>query len=240
MLPEVAVPDFPDQPESLAPAMSRIYEEYFAKPVLTGEDLDKTAQYAANAKRAELEKQVNSFDDYLKQLQIVITREDPESHADRLLQLVNKTNQFNLTTKRYSQQEMQEMLQDPGYRFFLYRVEDKFGDNGLVVLVIIKLPENNDHAGIPKVETFVMSCRVMGKQIENAVLQDVEKELLKAGYRQLEGMFIPTAKNMPVEKLYPNLGYETRDISENGTVVYRADLEHLPKREYRATMQIKE
>ena len=240
MLPEVAVPDFPDQPEGLAPAMSRIYEEYFAKPVLTGEDLDKTAQYAANAKRAELEKQVNSFDDYLKQLQIVITREDPESHADRLLQLVNKTNQFNLTTKRYSQQEMQEMLQDPGYRFFLYRVEDKFGDNGLVVLVIIKLPENNDHAGIPKVETFVMSCRVMGKQIENAVLQDVEKELLKAGYRQLEGVFIPTAKNMPVEKLYPNLGYETRDISENGTVVYRADLEHLPKREYRATMQIKE
>ena len=240
MLPEVTVPDFPKQVEELAPAMAGIYETYFAKPVLTGEDLGKTKQYMANAKRATLEKSAVSFESYLQQLQIVITRVAPEKHPDRLVQLANKTNQFNLTTKRYTVQEMQEVLEDPGQRIFLYNVSDKFGDNGLVALVIVRLPEDastDAENAVPEVEEFVMSCRVMGKQIENAILADVEQELRKAGHRQLTGIYIPTAKNQPVEKLYPNLGYEQYAVDEDGTTRYLADLSKLPAREYQALLK---
>ena len=224
MLPEVAVPDFPDKPEELAPAMAEIYKEYFAKPSITEEDRKKTAQYAANTARQELEKQAGSFEDYLKQLEIVMTRVSPEKHMERLTQLVNKTNQFNLTTKRYTQGQMAELLQEEGKRVYLYSVADRFGDNGIVAAVIVNLGagcvvsdrtadggETSDLPGLPGcpvVEEFVMSCRVMGKNIEYAIMEDVEADLRESGYVFLRGIYLPTAKNQPVAELYDRLGYQ--------------------------------
>lgn len=202
MLPQVAVPDFPERPEELCAAMAEIYREYFAKAYLTGEDLEKTKQYAQNAKRNELQKSAGSFEDYLKQLAIVMERVDAGAHAERLTQLLNKTNQFNLTTRRYTQAEIGQMVADPKKQIYLYRVEDRFGDNGLVAAVVVDLSQE-----VPEVTDFVMSCRVMGKNIEDAVLEDVEQSLYRQGYTKLLGSYLPTAKNKPVAGLYERLGY---------------------------------
>lgn len=202
MLPEVAVPDFPEKPEGLAPAMVSIYHEYFEKPALTAEDLEKTGQYAANARRVELQKGAASFEEYLEKLQIVLTRVSTEKHLQRIEALLNKTNQFNLTTRRHSLNELQQMLGDGDRRIFAYRVSDCFGDNGVVAVVIA------DVAGeVPVIEDFVMSCRVMGRNVEQGILEDVERELQAEGYERLRGLYRPTAKNRPVAELYPRMGY---------------------------------
>ncbi len=248
MLPEVAVPDFPDRPEELASAMVEIHREFFARPVVTREDREKTEQYAANAARRQLESRVGSFEDYLEQLAIVISRVEPGKHVERLTQLLNKTNQFNLTTKRYTQREIAEILQAEERKVYLYRVADRFGDSGIVAAVIVDLDEQ------PFVEEFVMSCRVMGKNIEYAIMEDVESDLRESGYTFLTGAYLPTAKNQPVAELYDRLGYERldgptescgnlkhekRDTSEAASdnlteKRYRLELAKAPKRNYRA------
>ena len=121
-LPQVVVPDFPDRPEELASAMADIYHAYFEKAFVTAEDLKKTRQYAENAKRSQAMEQAVSFEDYLKQLKIVITKVDASEHIERLVQLVNKTNQFNLTTKRYEMSEMQKIVTDTNKRVYLYKI----------------------------------------------------------------------------------------------------------------------
>lgn len=209
LLPEVTVPEFPDRPEELAAAMAEIYSRYFKKPVITAEDREKTAQYAANAARRRVEKSALSFEEYLEQLGIVVTRVSPGKHLERLAQLVNKTNQFNLTTRRYTRKQLAELLEDEKKKVYLYSVADRFGDNGVVVAVIVDLKE-------AVVEEFVMSCRVMGKRIEYAVMEDVEQDLHRLGLKSLTGVYIPTGKNRPVAELYDRLGYRRLPMQTDG------------------------
>lgn len=230
MLPEVAVPDFPERAEELPEMMRQIYRTYFESAYLTKEDLEKTEQYIGLAKREAFRKETVSFSDYLKGLQIKITRVREKEHLERLHQLVNKTNQFNLTTKRYTEQEMADIIADEKMRVFAYRVSDRFGDYGITAIVIVNLRE------VPVIEEFAMSCRIMGKQIENAVLYAVEQELREAGYSVLKGIYIPTAKNKPVEKLYPSLGYLERERDADGKIWYTIDLKEIPAREFEAEM----
>lgn len=230
MLPEVAVPDFPEKPEELAGAMAEIYREYFEKPAVTGEDLARSAQYAANAERNRLREETGSFEDYLRRLEIVVTREVPGKHVERLLQLVNKTNQFNLTTRRYTREELEGLLADTGRRVYLYSVADRFGDNGIVAAAVAAAEGRT-----AVLEEFVMSCRVMGKNIEYAILDDVEEDLRSRGTEFLRGIYIPTAKNRPVEKLYEQLGYCRTDRGAGGEAeetaeVYELRLEGKPER----------
>lgn len=230
MLPQVVVPDFPAKPEELAGAMAAIYATYFDKAVLTAEDAEKTKQYADNAKRNQLQKSVGSFADYLRQLEIVMERVDAEANIERLIQLVNKTNQFNLTTKRYTQTEMQQVLADEKQNVYLYRVEDRFGDNGIVAAVIVDLGGEG-----PQIEEFVMSCRVMGKNIEDAIIEDVERDLIAMGYERLQGIYFPTAKNKPVAELYDRLGYARIGevtAEEAVGVLYELDLHDATPREH--------
>ena len=255
MLPEVAVPDFPGKPEELAPAMIAIYREYFEKASVTKEDLEKTESYAANARRSRLQGQTADFGEYLKLLKIDIIREDPNANVERLTQLVNKTNQFNLTTIRYDQSKMQDILQNENKKVFLYRVTDCFGDNGIVAAVIVALDGDRTADGtlttsggvgvdarpatgsIPAIEELVMSCRVMGKNIEYAIVEDVENQLEEAGYTGLAGKYIPTAKNKPVEQLYENLGYKIVNQTDEGVKNYAIDLANRPKRVYYAKIR---
>ncbi len=235
LLPEVVVPDFPEKAEDLASAMTEIYREYFEKSSLTREDLEKTAQYAANAKRSGMQAAAASFEDYLKQLSIVVTRVKSCEHVERLTQLVNKTNQFNLTTKRMEQSEVQSLLKDEHKCVYLYRVSDCFGDNGVVAAVIV------DIRNVPVIEEFVMSCRVMGRNIEYAIVTDVEEDLRARGFTCLRGIYLPTAKNKPVERLYEQLGYqrvagEPEKDSITGDI-YEISFSTAPKREYYVTMK---
>lgn len=235
MLPQVAVPDFPDRPEDLAPAMAEIYRVYFAKPYLTAEDMEKTAQYAANTARTQFQETAENFEDYLKKLEIVAVRVKPERHIERLVQLVNKTNQFNLTTRRYTHAQVEELVRDPMKRVYLYNVSDRFGDCGIVAAAVVDCGKE-----IPVIEELVMSCRVMGKNIEYALAEDIEEELRKSGYRRLKGVFLPTAKNSPVEGLYGKLGYEKTADFPQGGAEYEILLEKAPIRMYYVEMRREE
>ncbi len=220
MLPQVTVPEFPEAPEDLPRAMTAIYRAYFEKPYVTKEDTERTRQYAENAKRLELQQSAVNFESYLKDLEIVAERVDAKDHMERLLQLVNKTNQFNLTTVRYTAEELQELVSDDAHKVHLYRVEDKFGDNGIVAVLIVKL-EGQEAV----IEEFTMSCRVMGRNIEHAIMDAVEQELRRSGVKTLKGSYIPTAKNAPVAELYPALGFECcGSIPCRDGHIYRRDI----------------
>lgn len=237
MLPQVTVPDFPEKAEDLAPAMAEIYRKYFAKPVLTKEDLEKTAQYAANSKREQLKTGAGSFEEYLKQLQIVITKEDVVANKERLLQLLNKTNQFNLTTVRHTSEDLQQMMDDPKKKIYLFRVEDRFGDNGIVAALIADINKT------PIIEEFVMSCRVMGRNVEQAILDLVEQDFVDCGFTECIGLYQATAKNTPVAGLYKGLGYEKISVDKGGasenehTERYRISLADKLKRIYEAVIR---
>lgn len=226
-LPQVTVPDFPDRPEELTEAMVRIYRQYFEQAAVTSEDRQKTRQYAENAKRSALKTQALDFASYLRQLAMEISRESPEANSERLTQLVNKTNQFNLTTKRYEPSAMQRLLQDAGKRVYLYRVKDCFGDNGIVAAVIVDLTE-----AVPMIDTFVMSCRVMGRNIENAIIEDIERELYRQGYTSLRAKYLPTAKNRPVENLFEKLDYRILAADKTGEKLYEITLAPDRRRDY--------
>lgn len=249
MLPQVAVPDFPERPEQLATAMTEVYREYFAKSSVTEEDRNKTLQYAANAERVKLQGALGNFEDYLRNLEIVVTRVEPKKHMERLLQLMNKTNQFNLTARRYSQAQMAELLEDGCKRIYLYGVSDRFGDNGIVAAAVVDCgaapgggtaPGCNaaqDFSAVPVLEDFVMSCRVMGRNIEYAVVEEIEADLRESGYQYLRGRYVPTAKNEPVAGLYERLGYERLDLAGGDGIVYEIGLACTPKRMYYVRME---
>ncbi len=227
MLPGVAVPDFPERPEDLAVAMGEIYGKYFAKPSVTREDLEKTAQYAANAERRKLQDGAGSFEAYLKGLEIKAVRVKPEEHMERLTQLMNKTNQFNLTTRRYTLGQIGGLLQDREKRVYLYQILDRFGDNGVTVAAVA------DCSGkIPVLTDLVMSCRVMGKNIEFAIVEDIEEDLQRSGYERLRGIYIPTEKNAPAADFYRKLGYEKTADGALGREEYELCLADAPKRMY--------
>ncbi len=216
MLPEVVVPDFPEKPEQLASAMVKIYKKYFQRATVTAEDLDKTNQYVAQTMRNNMERKAIDFETYLEQLQIEIIPEDPQKNIGRFTQLVNKTNQFNLTTVRYTHVELQHVLENPSKKVYLYRIKDCFGDNGIVVAVIVGM----EFGTLPIIEEFVMSCRVMGKHIEYQIIELIEKDLANNGIHGLCGIYIPTNRNMPVENLYERAGFTLEKVKENGTKIF--------------------
>lgn len=226
MLPEVAVPDFPDRPEKLPEAMAGIYRTYFEKLAVTEEDREKTAQYAANARRQEMREQTADLADFLRTLEIRIRVEDAGQNRERLYQLVNKTNQFNLTTVRYDREQLADCIRRTDRLVRLYRVTDRFGDNGIAGAVIVALAGDT-----AQIEEFVLSCRVMGRRIEYALIDRLERELCRLGYVYIEGTYIRTPKNRPVEQLFDQLGYE-RVSDTDKERHYRRALAEPVEREY--------
>ena len=225
MLPQVCVPKFPDNAEELTDFITEIYHKYFEKPVVTSEDANKTEQYKLNLKRMELQKSSVDYNGYLDSLKMKMQRVDPIKNKERLLQLMNKTNQFNLTTKRFTEQELSEILHDEKKEVFLYDVSDKFGDNGIVAAVIV---EYSKEAVIIE---FTMSCRVMGRKIEDAIIKQIETTVKNKGYNNLVGLYKPTEKNKPVENLYTSFGYKIKKTYDNGIREYSYDLNDELKRD---------
>lgn len=217
-LPEVIVPEFPKNINKLPDVMVDIWKKYFDKPMLTKEDLNKTEEYRANNERNELKHNTADFNDYLKKLDIVLKRVSPEHHTARIAQLLNKTNQFNLTTVRHSLNELLDMMADKNYDIFTYNVSDRFGDSGVVAVVIVK---NSDHEVF--IEDFVMSCRVMGRKIENAIIDDIEDYYRKKKVQIINSKYVKTDKNFPVSELFDSLNYSIVSNS-GGEKKYKLDL----------------
>jgi FkbH-like protein len=179
--------------------------------------------YAEQRQRAELEQSAASVEDYYYSLQMVaeVAPVTPASIA-RVAQLTQKTNQFNLTTKRYTEADIAALSAAPNWRVYSLRVTDRFGDNGLVGVAIV---ENRGESW--DIDTLLMSCRVIGRTVETAFLAVIAEEATRAGAHALTGWFIPTKKNAPAAGFYRDHGFQCADENEDRTL-WRRDLREEP------------
>lgn len=207
--PEVVVPDFPDQPYKLASFFQEVYHNYFLPYKLTAEDQVKTDQYRANSVRAESSKSFSSIEAYLLSLQTVISISQADAfNMPRIAQLTQKTNQFNLTTKRYTEFDISK-LNDEGNLIFCASVSDRFGDNGITAAGIILL---KDHVAC--IDSYLLSCRILGREIEVALIKTVLNYLFWQGINTIESQYIPTLKNKQTANFYEKMGFNAKALSD--------------------------
>jgi FkbH-like protein len=200
-LPEVIVPEISGEPSESIAALERGL--YFQAIRLTSEDLTRGASYRAGAKQELLRQRGAGLDQYLTDLCMQIEHGPVEADTCvRVTQLINKTNQFNLTTKRYSQEEVNRRMISPDFWFRWYRLRDRFADHGLIGVL---LAERTDREWT--VETWLMSCRVIGRGVEAFMFRDMVECARRSGADRLRAHYIPTAKNNLVEDLLPRFGF---------------------------------
>lgn len=202
LLPQVAVPELPEEPSYFARTLAAA--GYFEAVSFAPEDLNRAGFYQDNARRATLQKQAGNVDAYLASLDMVITFEpfDATGRA-RIVQLINKSNQYNLTTRRYTDPEIQAAENDPQVFTLQVRLADIFGDNGMISVVICRPGE----AGVWEIDTWLMSCRVLGRKVEHMVLRETLEHARAAGIRKLSGTYRPTERNKLVADHYARLGF---------------------------------
>ena len=218
-LPMVAVPEMPEEPALVARCVADA--GYFESIGLTADDRKRAAQYRTNAARAAFAAETSDLEGYLRGLDMRLAwrRFDADGRA-RIVQLINKTNQFNLTTRRYTEQEVTAVMEAADAFGLQFRLIDRFGDNGMIAVVIGRLDgETVD------LDTWLMSCRVLGRQVEVATLTVVAQEARALGARFLVGRYRPTAKNAMVRDHYCALGFVLRSDDEQGNADWSLDLE---------------
>jgi FkbH-like protein len=202
-IPEVTVPQLPEDPAHYIRTLDKL--SLFETTLFSKEDINRANQYKANAQLKSLEViSPANVNDFLKSLQM----EAVASHFDnftipRISQLVNKSNQFHLTTTRYSQPEIYSMSKDKSYLCRCFKMKDKFSDNGLISFYILKRLDEESFF----VDTFVMSCRVLSRGMEQFVFNDMLKTCKKYSCNKILGCYRPTKKNIIVKNLYPDLGF---------------------------------
>ena len=187
---------------------------YFEVTELSGDDAQRSEMYRANAQRKAAAQKFTDYADYLHSLEMVAEIRDFDPvHLPRITQLTNKSNQFNLTTKRYTETEMEQVAASPEYIRLYGRLTDKFGDNGIVSVVIGK---KEDHA--LHVELWLMSCRVLKRDMELAMLDALVREAKAQGITEIFGYYLPTKKNAMVKELYGSFGFTKCREDENGSM----------------------
>lgn len=221
-IPEIAVPELGSDPSDYIATLER--GSYFEAVSLSMEDRQRHSSYRANALREELQTSATSLDEFLAGLNMEAKIGSfTDAVLARVVQLIGKTNQFNLTTRRYNEAQIREMMASNDYWTHYFVLKDRFGDNGLIGLLIAHRAD----ASTWEVDTWLMSCRVIGRQMEEFMLQTLADAVQERGARYITGLYIPTAKNEMVATLYDRFGF-VRVGEENGTVRYRLDLEATP------------
>lgn len=216
MLPMVSVPDFPEQPYELPVFFKQLVEDYFKVYSVTDEDKKKTEQYKANAARAQTAASFSDFSSFLESLNIQIGIEAAnEFNIQRIAQMTQKTNQFNLTTHRYTDADVRGFM-EAGWKIWCISVADKFGDNGITGAIMV------DDSGC--IDTFLLSCRILGKGIEIAFVRKVLSMLSEAGFELLTAKYTPTAKNAQVREFWEKIGFTCVSSLEDGTKEYELKL----------------
>jgi FkbH-like protein len=162
--------------------------------------------YRTDAARKGAETQYASLDDYLASLELkIVVEEGARIGVPRAAQMTQKTNQFNLTTRRYTEADIARFAGDPDKVAAAFSVSDRFGDYGVTGLVIAAIDRKTATAHL---DTFLMSCRVLGRRIENAVMNWLTERLRQEGLSALTGEYLPTAKNAQVADLLDRMGFE--------------------------------
>lgn len=214
VLSEVCVPDFPEEPYELTSHFSKIFTDYFRSNRITDEDRNKKLQYKQMLKSEEFKRRFSDEDDFIRSLRIklsIVKMDD--TNIARFSQLINKSNQFNLTTRRYSENDLRYLERNNDLIYGL-KIKDRFGDLGISGIAIIRIDGKN-----AEIDSFLMSCRALGRKIENEFLKAIMNILYKKGVRLVRAEYLSTKKNMLVKDFYTQFGF-TKDPGLNGNCNY--------------------
>ena len=213
-LPSVAVPELPEDPGDWLPVLQAA--GYFEQAGFSKEDQLRAGFYKANALRAAQMEQIGDHNDYLLSLGMTLSIAPFDSAGrKRISQLISKSNQFNLTTRRYSEAEIAAMQSSADVFAIQARLEDIFGDNGMISAVICR-----QTGASWEIDTWIMSCRVLGRRVEEALLQYLVQQARLRGISEIIGRYIPTARNGLVRDHYGGLGF-IQTGSQNGETIWR-------------------
>ena len=220
ILPEVSVPELPEDPALYARTL--VAGGYFEAVTFSAEDRQRAEMYQGNSRRLALQKQAGDVASYLRSLnmQIGFMPFDEMGRA-RISQLINKSNQFNLRTQRYTEAQVATLQQDPSAFTLQIRLRDVFGDNGMICVVICRKSDDTSWF----IDTWLMSCRVLGRGVEQATLTEMVAQARRRGIRRLVGEYIPTSRNKLVEDHYAKLGFEIVNRSEDGSTRWELSTE---------------
>jgi FkbH-like protein len=210
-LPQVETLEMPADPSLFA----RILREtgYFTRAYLTEEDKNRGHIYAAQRKREQFQQSCATLEDFLKSLEMVVSIHlAGKDDIKRAAQLTQRTNQFNLTTRRYTEADIAAMTQNPNWRIYVLGLKDKFGDNGTVGLAQVEIQPKQW-----RVDTFLMSCRVIGRQVEDALVDRICRDAAKAGCISVSAEYIPTAKNNLVAGFWDKSSFKKLATDKNAT-----------------------
>lgn len=190
---------------------------YFEVTSFSEDDLKRNDMYMANALRQQQQASFENYTDYLLSLGMkAIIRDFEPIYLQRITQLTNKSNQFNLTTKRYTLSEMESVFNDKKYIRLFGKLIDKFGDNGIVSVVIGEKKDTKLH-----IDLWLMSCRVLKRDMEYAMLDRLVEESKASGIDEIIGYYYPTAKNKMVKDLFADFGFEKISCDEQGNTVWK-------------------
>ena len=224
-LPEVFVPEFPEDPADFAQTIAA--SGCFESGAVTRDDAARTAQYRANAERQMLQASVTNLDEYLGSLEMKLAYKPfDDIGAVRITQLINKTNQFNLTTRRYSDAEVRALMADPDILSLQLRLTDRFGDNGIIGIVIGR---HARHGGTLHLTDWLMSCRVLGRHVEEETLNIITELARARGVETVVGEYRPTDRNAMVKDHYAKLGFTARE-ADRDVSLWSLDLSGYRKR----------
>jgi FkbH-like protein len=206
-LSEILVPEWPA--DSLLYKSSLLGLRCFDTPSISKEDIERTKMYANEQQRDELRKSLSSLDDWLTSLGIKIKVEGlSESNLQRAAQLLNKTNQLNLSTRRMTEKELFEWTNADDNKLWTFRVSDKFGDSGLTGIISLEVKNN-----YCQIVDFILSCRVIGRKVEETMLFTAIQYAKNLGLKQVKAEYIPTPKNKPCLDFWKKSGFQ---VNENG------------------------
>lgn len=207
-IPEIQVPELPGDPARYLEFLRQL--NLFEAPSFTQEDSFRTVQYQQNAKRERAQLNYTNQDDFLRSLNMISVIEPLNTfNIPRVAQLSQRSNQFNLRTIRYTEQELEKIAASEDFVTFTFQLEDIFGDHGLVSVVILKKQVRLDLF----IDTWLMSCRVLKRGMEKFVLNTIVNYALKNGFNTFTGEYISTSKNLMVKDHYLNHGF----TSDNGS-----------------------
>jgi FkbH-like protein len=214
-LPEILTLQVPANISDYPTQLQKLVQGYF-NLTLNKEDLAKTEMYKQQSERESVKQTFATIDDYLASLEIVLSiSENDKSQIPRIAQLTQKTNQFNLTTQRYTEQHIEQFMNNPQDTVFSLSVKDKFGDSGLTGMCIALRDVNETNTAI--VDTLLMSCRIIGRNIEYVFFNQIVRSLREKGFEKIKANFKPTKKNDQVATFYEQLGMKLQREDEDGT-----------------------
>jgi FkbH-like protein len=207
-LPEVTVIELPSDVTRYARLLRSLGG--FDALAISDEDRRRSEMYRSEARRFELKSSAGTMDDYLASLEMVLTIARGSTFSiPRIAQLTQKTNQFNLTTRRYSEGDIAQMVADSSWRVYYAELEDKFDKAGIIAVALV-----HDEGGVARIDTYLMSCRVIGRGVEQALLAQIAHDSAEMGIRSIVGEFLPTAKNQLVSKFYESASFIERAGSD--------------------------